>query len=355
MNSFEVPPDAERQLSTEAAEQIVIVGGRTYPEQAQQAAEHIGTAVGDIDLMTFPNGELYAEFGESVRGKQVFIVQTDYRKGSSEKGGPWSINDSVQETVIMVDAAARASAKEVTVVKPYFAYSRQDRKSKGRESVAAAAHIDQYRSVGMDRLVTVEVHSAQTGSAQQKFDDLPGANRLARSLRDYINEEEVDINDVVFVAPDGGSLRLPTFYAKKLGGGRAEVMQKTRHADGTTDHHASRLEGVGGRAVVLVDDMIDTAGTIVSAAEILAHSGAERIIMVATHGLLSDPALEKFANTEFDKLIVTDTVPQNRAMEALGDRLIVKEIGTLIGKAIFEIGTDGSISSIFENNEPYRR
>ncbi len=273
----------------------------------------------------------------------------------AEKPLYWSINDSVQETAIIIDAAARASAKEVTVIKPYFAYSRQDRKSSGRESVAAAVHMKQYQNVGMDRLVTVDLHSPQIGSMHQWFDNLSGANRLTKVVQTYAEDNGIELDDTVFVAPDGGSLKLPNFYVDRIKHGQAAVMQKTRQSDGAATHHAQRLDGFGGRTAVLVDDMIDTAGTVVSAAEILSRSGADKIILAATHGLFSDPALERLEKAEIDKIIVTDTVPQDQAQEALGDRLIVQEIGSLIGKAIFEIGTDGSVSSIFENNTLYRR
>lgn len=348
----------ERILNAEQAENVVIVGGSTYPKHAEVAARSIGAGVGDIVLKQFPNGEKFTQYHESLRDKEVFIIQTDVI-GSTQKldgiedGSHWSVDDSVMQTVIMTDAAHRASAAGVTVIKPHFAYARQDRKAKGREPISAIAHMDILAAVGMKRLVTIDVHSPQILGHHPLSDDLSANESLQAATAQYFEEESIDSENVIFIAPDGGSLSLPMYFAEHLGGA-TDVMAKRRGADGKVKHR-DRVDGVGGRTCVLVDDMIDTGGTLRSAAEILRRSGARKILVTATHGLFSGPALERLESAEIDKFIVSNTVPQQNNKNALGDRLEVVEVGPLIGKAIFEIATQGSVSSIFEDGKQYRR
>lgn len=348
-----------RIFTPEQAARVVIVGGSTYPEHAESAAGAVGAEATDPHSRQFPNTELTLEYADvSLRGKDVFIVQTDAAERHRSLEGraddaPWSVNDSIMETVIMVDAAHRASASSVTVVKPQFGYGRQDRKKHGREPVSAIAHIDIMASVGMDRLLVIDAHSQQTISHHPLADNLSAVDGLQLATKDYLEGESIDPEDVMFIAPDGGSLSLPEHFADHLGG-KIDVMAKTRDKEGGVKH-AERVENVGGRTCVLVDDMIDTAGTLKSAIEILRRSGAEKIVVAATHGIFSEPALERLSEAEVDKIIVSDTVPQVKSAEALGSRLKVVKIAPLIGAAIFEIATNGSISSIFRDGKAYSR
>lgn len=354
----EVYHEKERILTEEQASQILIVGGSTFPEHADVAARSINTVPGEVKFKQFPDGEQHLEYLESVRGKQVFIIQSDYEVPSNvpgvEEGRLWTIDNSIQQTALMIDAAERASAKEIVVIKPYMAYARQDRKAIGREPISSAAHIHQYLAMGMKHIVTIDIHAPQLQAIHKHFDNLSATGRLANEVQSYIESNDMDFDNVIFVSPDGGSLKLPTFFAKKLGG-HADVMAKTRHKDGTVDHQ-DRIEGFGGRDCVLVDDMIATGGTLDSAIKVLRKSGVEKIIVAATHGLFSGPALDRLSAAELDQIIVTDSVPQKRNLEALGeDKLTVTEISTLIGKAIYELATDGSVSSIFESGKAFIR
>ncbi len=349
-------------MTEEQASQIVIVGGWTCPEHAQNAAEAIGTTASDPQNKQFSNGELHAEYQDSIRSKKVFIVQTDSELPTDHtpNGRPWSVNDSIMQTALMVDAAARGGAKDITVIKPHFAYARQDRKKVGREPISAAAHVNLLKAVGTDHIVTIDIHAQQIQMLMTHFDTLSATGRLKTAIGEYINYEDQQIEDVVFVAPDGGSLSLPDWYQKKLGGQPSIVMPKTRSSSDPSQimHAVERVEGVGGRTCVLVDDMIDTGGTIISAVKKLKKSGAEKVLLVATHGLFSGSAINRLedAGDDIDQIIVSNTVPQVALEGRLGpDKTRVIDVASLIGKSIFEIATDGSVSSIFEDNMPYRR
>lgn len=349
-----VEESSQRTFTAEEASSVIILGGSTYPTHAEDSAMVIGTRTAELELGEFPNTELGMVIGESVRGKKVFIIQTDVDECHGGLGPTsWSVNDSLVQTALLVDTANRASADEVTVIKPHFAYARQDRKKHGREPISALAHIDMLAAVGMKRLLAVDAHSQQALSHNPLFDNLSAVDDLQIATKGYFEDEDIDPEDVIFIAPDGGSLSLPEHFADHLGG-RISVMAKTRDREGGVKH-AQRIENVGGRTCVLVDDMIDTAGTIKSAVQILRRSGAERVVVAATHGLFSGPALERLTEAEIDKIIVSDTVPQKNSGQAFGERLQVVQVAPLIGKAIYEIATNGSVSSIFPDGKGFRR
>lgn len=212
----------ERILNPTDAEDVVIVGGSIYPEHAKAAAEAIGTKVGNISLTQFANSELSAEFDESVREKRVFVIQTDVAGipvGLEGNISPWSVDSysCIMQTAIIVDAAVRGSAREVTVIKPHFGYGRQDRKKTGREPVTAFLHIDILAEAGMKRLVTVDAHTPQTTSKHKLSDNLTGTELLINATSEIFDEEEINSSEVIFVAPDGGSLGLPQYFANSLG------------------------------------------------------------------------------------------------------------------------------------------
>jgi ribose-phosphate pyrophosphokinase len=260
----------------------------------------------------------------------------------------------------MANAARGASAREVTAVLPYLAYARQDRKSKGREPVSAQAVLGILAVTGVDRIVTVDPHSPQVQLGfRGPFDQLIAEPILQEELSREIAAHDADY---MVIAPDAGRVSIAQHYSNNLTvmtqagqDGRLvgfDFMSKRRLPNGTVEHQAPK--GVAGKACIVVDDMIDTAGTLISATEKLYEAGADRIIVAATHGLFSGEALSKIAQSALKRIIVTDTVPQQRALDTLGpDRLQVLSIAPLIGQALIEIVTDGSVSKLFKGHQQY--
>jgi ribose-phosphate pyrophosphokinase len=323
---------------------IYLASGSTHPELARAVAAFTGLELRQVELRRFPNTEQYVRYGESVRGKHVFILQTlavaDGR----------SVNDSLVELMLLVDAAKRASAAEITVITPYLAYSRQDRKARGREPISAAAVIKTLACMGAHRIVSVDMHSAQT---QATFDG-PFDHITAEPLIRVAMEHLVKANpQCVIVSPDGGRAKASEDFAEALGVGLVYMPKAREHGNSSNIIRPKSVAGVKGRECLMIDDMIDTAGTLVSAAEVLHRSGAKRIVVAATHGLLSHPALERLQQSPIDQIIVTDTVPQDAALAALGDKLTVLSCAPLIGRTISEIATGGSVSQLF-NDRNYR-
>jgi ribose-phosphate pyrophosphokinase len=320
---------------------MTLASGSTHTELAEDTAKLMGIATCPVERKTFPNTETYIRYGESVRGKQVFIMQS--LAAMSGK----SVNDSFMEMLIMVDAAKRASASEITVVAPYLAYGRQDRKARGREPISAATVIRALQSAGADRLVSVDMHSAQTQATfNGPFDHLTAEPLIKAALDAIIDGRQ---SDYVVVSPDGGRAKAAEDYAEALGVEVVHMVKGRDREDSSKIVRPHTLPGVEGKTCLIIDDMIDTAGTLVSAAETLKRSGAKGVITCATHGLFSEPALERLKNAPIDKIIVTDSTPMIKAVEVLGDKLEVLSIASLLASAIVEIGTRGSVSKIFND------
>src|SRR5271165_6556958 len=271
-----------------------LVSGRSHPELAQEIASQLGVDLGEANLREFANGEIHCRFDSSIRGSDVFIVQTHC--------GP--VNDSLMEHLIMIDAAKRASAKRITAVCPYYGYSRQDRKATGREPITAKLVADLLTAAGADRVVSVDLHSGQIqGFVNLPFDHLIAAPVLEDYLRSRIS------GDVVVVAPDAGRVKVAERYSQRLGADLA-LVYKRRPRGSHNQVEARHVVGdVEGRHCVLIDDMIDTAGTICAGAELLAEAGAADIWAMATHPVLSDPALERLEKAPISRVVVTDTLP----------------------------------------------
>ncbi len=341
-------------LSEEAKGGIRLVSGSTFPELAHDIAEVMGTQVDEVEHKQFANTEVYSRYLETVRGKRVVVVQ------SLAALPDWSVNDGLMEVALMANAARGASAREVTAVLPYLAYARQDRKSKGREPVSAQAVLGILAVTGVDRIVTVDPHSPQVQLGfRGPFDQLIAEPILQEELSREIAAHDADY---MVIAPDAGRVSIAQHYSNNLTvmtqagqDGRLvgfDFMSKRRLPNGTVEHQAPK--GVAGKACIVVDDMIDTAGTLISATEKLYEAGADRIIVAATHGLFSGEALSKIAQSALKRIIVTDTVPQQRALDTLGpDRLQVLSIAPLIGQALIEIVTDGSVSKLFKGHQQY--
>ncbi len=313
-----------------AKKTLRMYSGTSHPALAQEVAEFLGSPLGEPNIRRFSNGEIHCRFDESVRGGDVFIIQSHVEP----------INASIMEQLIMIDAAKRASAKRITAVCPYFGYSRQDRKAEGREPIAAKLLADLLTTAGVQRMVSVDLHSGQI----QGFFDKPVDHLTAMPvLLDYIRAEASD--DIVIVAPDAGRVKVAERYSQALQSDLAFVHK--RHVKGKANAVEARgvIGEVSGRRCVVIDDMIDTAGTIVAAAEILLDNGATEVWAMATHGLLSDPAVDRLKNSRIDRVVVTNTVPM--PAEKRFDKLEVLSVAPIIAKAIDAVFEDSSVSEIF--------
>ena len=314
---------------------LVLVSGRAHPDLARDVAAEL-----DIDLVhttayDFANGEIYVRYADSVRGADVFVLQSHTAP----------INQWIMEQLIMVDALKRASAKTITVVQPFYGYARQDKKHKGREPISARLMADLFKTAGAHRLMSVDLHTSQT----QGFFDGPVDHLWAMPLLiDYVRTR-VDISNVTVVSPDAGRIRVAEHWASKLGGGPLAFVHKTRDTSRPTQAVANRVVGdVVGRTCVLVDDLIDTGGTIAGAVRVVLEAGAKDVIVAATHGVLSDPAAQRLSESGAREVVVTDTLPI--IPEKRFPQLTILSIAPLIARAIREVFDDGSVTSLFDGN-----
>jgi ribose-phosphate pyrophosphokinase len=309
---------------------LELVSGRSHPELAQEIATHLGVRLGEANLREFANGEIHCRYDVSLRGSDVFIVQTHC--------GP--VNDTLMEQLIMIDAAKRASAKRITAVCPYYAYSRQDRKATGREPITAKLVADLISVAGADRVVSVDLHSGQIqGFFDQPFDHLTAMPVLVGEIK------QSAVDGLVVVSPDAGRVKVAERFSQHLGADLAFV-HKRRPRDASNLVEARDVVGeVQGRCCVLVDDMIDTAGTICAAAELLFERGASDVWAMATHGVLSDPALERLDKSPISRVVVTNTLPI--PVERRIDKLQIISVAKLIADTLDAIFEDTSVSEIF--------
>jgi len=309
---------------------LTLVSGRSHPQLSQAIADHLGVELVGANVREFANGEVHCRYESSMRGTDAFIIQTHC--------GP--VNDSLMEQLIMIDAAKRASAKRITAVIPYYGYSRQDRKATGREPITAKLVADMLTVAGADRVVSVDLHSGQIqGFFDTPFDHLTAAPVLEDYLRNNVG------SDFVVVAPDAGRVKVAERYAQHLGADLA-LVHKTRPKGTVNTVEALHVVGdVAGRHCVLIDDMIDTAGTICAGAELLKANGASEIWAMATHALLSDPATERLRNSSFSRVVVTNTLPIDPTRSF--DGLQILSVAPIIGDAIDAVFEDTSVSEIF--------
>ena len=314
---------------------MMIFAGSSYQDLAHEVADHLGMRVGDVQLSRFANGELYARFGESVRGADVFVLQSHLSMPGM------SINDLIIEQLVMLDALKRASAKRTVAVIPYYGYSRSDKKARAREAIAARMIADLYEAVGVDRIMSVDLHTGQIqGFFHNPFDHLTALPLLEQWIT-----ENTDPARRVIVSPDAGRVRLTEKFAGHLGAPIA-ILHKRR--DPTQHNVAETLDVIGdveGRTAVLIDDMIDTAGTIVGAAALLMERGAERVIACATHPLFSGPAVERLTNSVIERVVVTNTIPLPSDLQM--DKLVVLSIAPILASALRAVFEDESVSEIF--------
>jgi ribose-phosphate pyrophosphokinase len=309
---------------------LELVSGRCHPVLAQEIATHLGVRLGEANLREFANGEVHCRYDASIRGSDVFIVQTHGE----------SVNDALMEQLIMIDAAKRASAERITAVCPYYGYSRQDRKATGREPITAKLVADILQRAGADRVISVDLHSGQIqGFFDVPFDHLTAMPVQVEELRRH------GIEDLVVVAPDAGRVKVAERFSQHLEADIA-VVHKRRPRGTANQVEARHVVGdVEGRRCVLIDDMIDTAGTICAAADLLMERGAAEVWAMATHAVLSDPAIERLEKSALSKVVVTNTlpIPEDRWI----DKLRVLSVSKVIADAISAVFEDTSVSEIF--------
>lgn len=312
---------------------LAIISGRANHDLAAEIAEALDEELVEPNIADFANGEIHCRFEESVRGTDVFIVQSHTAHGDA------SINDSVMEHLIMVDAARRASAKRITAVCPFYGYGRQDRKAAGREPITAKLMANTFRTAGANRMLSVDLHSGQI----QGFFDGPWDHLTAMPvLVDYL--KDID-GDLVIVSPDAGRVKVAERYTNDLDADLA-IVHKRRAKD--VKHAVEVIEVVGdveGRTCVLIDDMIDTGGTIVAAADALAARGAAAIYAATTHGVFSGPAIDRLKNSVISKVVITNTLPLSPDKQI--DKIEVLSVAKIIADAIDAVFEDTSVSEIF--------
>ena len=314
---------------------LILVTGRSHPKLAADVAEQLGINVLETTAYDFANGEMYVRYTESVRGADVFVLQSHAKP----------VNKAIMEQLIMIDALKRASARSVTAVCPLLGYSRQDKKHLGREPISCRLVFDLLRTAGADRIMSVDLHAAQS----QGFFDGPVDHLVAMPvLVDYIRDRFVDrLDNVTVVSPDAGRIRVAEQWAQRLGGGPLAFVHKTRDITRPNQAVANRIVGdVEGKDCVLVDDLIDTAGTIAGACHVLTEAGAKSVTVVATHGVLSGPAVERLRNCGAREVVLTDTVPIPE--EKRWDGLTVLSIAPLLASAVRAVFEDGSVAELFD-------
>lgn len=316
---------------------LMLFAGRGNTDLSREIADCLKVPLGEVKLSTFANGEIYCRFGESIRGADVFIIQSHCEP----------INDRLMEQLLMIDAAKRASAKRITAVVPFYGYARQDRKAEGREPISARLVADLLTAAGADRVVSVDLHTQQI----QGFFDVPVDHLTAVPiLADYL-VGEVDGDEVVVVAPDAGGGKLARRFANAIsaaGGAVPDLAFIDKRRPKHTHNVAEATEVVGdvsGRICVLIDDMIDTAGTVASAAQLLVDRGATEVYVMATHGLLSGPAVDRLKNAPVKEVVVTNTLPIPAEKE--WDGLRVLSIAQIVADALDAVFEDTSVSEIF--------
>ena len=321
-------------LVAKTKKRLVVASGRSHPELASQVAKALGTELVPTEYRTFASGEILTRFEVSIRGCDVFLIQSF--------GQP--VNEWMMELLIMLDAAKRASAKRITVVAPYFPYSRQDKKGRGREPITARLMADLFKTAGADRLMSVDLHTPQI----QGFFDGPVDHLFALPVLAGYLGDKLDPATTTVVSPDTGRVRLAERWADRLGTPVAFI-HKRRDLDVANQVKVFEVVGeVRGRTCVVIDDMIDTAGTICKAADALYEQGAVNVVAAATHAVFSGPAVDRLKNSSISEVVVTNTLPIPE--EKRFDKLTVLSIAPTLARAISEVFTNGSVTSLFEGD-----
>ncbi|MGW0552099.1 ribose-phosphate diphosphokinase [Streptomyces altiplanensis] len=319
-------------IKTTGEKKLMLFSGRAHPELAEEVAHQLGVDLVPTKAFDFANGEIYVRYQQSARGADCFLIQSHTAP----------INKWIMEQLIMLDALKRASARSITVVVPSYGYARQDKKHRGREPISARLIADLMKTAGADRIVTVDLHTDQI----QGFFDGPVDHLFALPvLADYVGAK-VDRSKLTIVSPDAGRVRVADRWCDRLDAPLA-IVHKRRDKDVANQVTVHEVVGdVEGRICVLVDDMIDTGGTICAAADALFENGAEDVIVTATHGILSGPAADRLKNSKVSEFVFTDTLPTPGELEL--DKITVLSIAPTIARAVREVFEDGSVTSLFE-------
>jgi ribose-phosphate pyrophosphokinase len=331
--SVQVQPAMATSLPIDYDKRLMLFSGRANPELASRIADKLGVDLGPVTLKTFTNGEVYCRYEESIRGADVFIIQPTC--ANPERG--LSANDALMELLLMIDAAVGASAHRVIAVTPWFGYSRQDKKSAPREPISARLVARMIESAGADRVLTMDLHAGQTqGFFRNPVDHMTALFMLTQYF------DDLGLTDLVVVAPDAGRVKLNKNFASKVGAELA-ILDKERPAQQVAEI-GYVIGDVKGKTAVLVDDMIDTAGTLRAAAQTVRDEGASRVYAAATHPILSGNAYENLAAAGFEQIVVTDTIPVRAGAP---DNLRVLSCAELLTDSIRRIFTDDSVSEVF--------
>ncbi len=324
---------SQSSLPIDYNKRLMLFSGRANPQLAVDIADKLGVDLGPVTLKTFSNGEVYCKYEESIRGADVFIVQ-------STCGNPYTgitANDALMELLLMIDAAVGASAHRVIAVTPWFGYSRQDKKSSPREPISARLVARMLESAGADRVLTMDLHAGQIqGFFQKPVDHMTALFILTQYFGD------LGLSDLVVVAPDAGRVKLNKKFASKIGAELA-ILDKERPAQQVAEI-GYVIGDVKGKTAVIVDDMIDTAGTLAAAAKTVLEEGASRVYAAATHAIFSGNAFENLAASDFEEIVVTDTIPIGPDRPA---NVRVLPCAELLTDSIRRIFVDDSVSEVF--------
>ncbi len=309
---------------------LKLFAGRANLPLASKISDYLGAGLGAVKINAFPDGELMVKLEEDVRGRDIFIIQPTCEP----------VNDTLVELLVFIDCARRASAERITAVIPYFGYARQDRKDEGRTPITAKLVANLIATAGADRVLTMDLHAAQI----QGFFDIPVDNLLAEPvLSRYFVQRGLE--NLVLVSPDVGNTKRARVYAERLGGELAIINK--RRVSGEEVAVGRIIGDVKGKTVLMMDDMISTAGTVCGAAVLCREEGAKQVFVGATHGVLCGPAIERLSAAPIDEIIVTDTIPVGQdKIERIG-KLRVLSVAGLMGEAIHRIHNDESVSSLF--------
>ncbi|AJK68368.1 ribose-phosphate diphosphokinase [Corynebacterium marinum] len=317
---------------TESHKNMMLFSGRAHPELGEAVANELGYELTPTTAQDFANGEIFIRFEESVRGADCFVIQSHTQP----------LNKWLMEQLIMIDALKRGSAKRITAILPFYPYARQDKKHRGREPISARLVADLLAAAGADRIVSVDLHTDQI----QGFFDGPVDHMHAMPiLTDYI-KNKYSLENLVVVSPDAGRVKVAEKWANTLGDAPLAFVHKTRSTEVANEVVSNRVVGeVEGKNCILLDDMIDTGGTIAGAVRVLKEAGAKDVVIACTHGVFSDPARERLSDCGAEEIITTDTLPQSTEG---WKNLTVLSIAPLLAKTISEIFENGSVTTLFE-------